>query len=137
MDDRPAAVNAPDGQEPVGWLSASWLLTLVMVWAINGVVVKVAVEGLDLYWAAFLRFLPSIPLVYLFVRRSGAAVRPSGREWPVLALLGVLFFVQIVTFNLGSQLTGLSEALRMPPSGAGSSRSATAGWARSTRRRRW
>ncbi len=85
--------------------TVAWLLVLVVFWAANSVVVKVAVRDFSPFWAAFLRFTPSVPVVLWLMLRSG--VKPSVPRKHVLEmlLLGTLMYVQIFLFNYGSQHT--------------------------------
>ena len=56
------------GQAPLGIATYLWLLLMVLLWATNAVVVKIVIRDIPSCWAAFLRFAPALPFIFLFVR---------------------------------------------------------------------
>ena len=80
-------------------------LFVIFVWSSNSVIVKITVSDIPPIWAAFLRFLPTLPFIYLFIRKYGAGIRVHLREFAVISMSGGIMFLQIFTFNLGARYT--------------------------------
>jgi drug/metabolite transporter (DMT)-like permease len=93
------------GQETLEIKSLILMIFVVIVWSSNSVVVKMAVKDIPPFWAAFLRFSPTLPFVYLFIRRFGSGIRITRSELFRISILGLMMFFQIYLFNLGSQFT--------------------------------
>jgi drug/metabolite transporter (DMT)-like permease len=95
----------PDGQAPIGPASIAWLSVLTILWSFNSVAIKLIVADIPPFYAAFLRFAPSIVLIgiFLFIIRVG--IKVTIREFFLVSLVGVLMGFQIFTFNLGSMFT--------------------------------
>lgn len=100
-----APPQAATGHEPIGFLTFSWLLLLMVLWATNGVVVKITVRDIPPLWAAFLRFGSALPFIAIFIRLNGTGFLLTAKEFMQVFLLAVLMVFQIYTFNLGSQFT--------------------------------
>jgi len=93
------------GQAPIEAGTLLWLALLVLLWGTNAVVVKIAVRDIPPLWAAFLRFLPALPFIFIFIRLNGGGVRLKRKEILLVALAGLLDTAQIFTFYYGSQFT--------------------------------
>jgi len=93
------------GQLPITSGVYLWLLAVMILWASNTVVVKIAVRDIEPFWAAFLRFGMALPFMALFVKRHGAGFLLTGRQWFQVGLLAVLFVTQIFLLNVGSRFT--------------------------------
>lgn len=76
-----------------------------ILWGGNPVAVKYSLLVFPPLWTAFFRFLIAIVCVGIWARMRGVAIWPARHEWPVLALIGALFTVQIATMNIGFDLT--------------------------------
>ena len=99
------AGTAVAGQMPMTAGVCLWMLVIMVTWASNAVVVKIAVRDVPPFWAAFLRFGFALPFMGLFIGRRTDGLGLVGREWLQVGLLAFLFVSQIFLFNLGSQFT--------------------------------
>lgn len=81
------------------------VMLVIIIWASNAVVVKITVSGIPPFWAAFLRFFPTLPFIYLFIRQFGEGIRINREEFGRIATLAVIMFFQIFLFNLGAMYT--------------------------------
>jgi drug/metabolite transporter (DMT)-like permease len=98
--------SLPDkGQEPIGTRSIAWLSLLTLIWVFNSVAIKIIVADIKPFFAALLRFAPSVVLIgiFLWVRKIG--IRISLKQFFLVSLVGLLMGLQIFTFNLGSVYT--------------------------------
>ena len=68
------------GQAPLSAAAMTWILTLILLWAGNSVIVKVVVRDIPPFWAALLRFGASLPFVTAFVLWRRAPLRPNAAE---------------------------------------------------------
>jgi drug/metabolite transporter (DMT)-like permease len=93
------------GHEPIRFVTISWLLLLMVLWATNAVVVKIAVRDIPPLWAAFLRFGSALPFIATFIKLNGTGFSLTAKEFLQVFLLALLMVFQIYTFNLGSQFT--------------------------------
>jgi len=102
-------MTAPDqslpGQEPITTYTLFWLFLLIILWATNAVVVKIAVRDIPPLWAAFLRFFPALPFIALFIKWNGSGFSVTGKDVLRISILAFLMVFQIYSFNLGSQYT--------------------------------
>jgi drug/metabolite transporter (DMT)-like permease len=106
----PLSVAAPQplpvkGQRPLTTGIYFWLFAVIVMWASNTVVVKIALQDLPPFWAAFLRFGPALPFLAVFIWFQGDGFRLRGHQWAQVFLLALLFVSQIYLFNLGSRYT--------------------------------
>ena len=101
-------MNDSDRIDAAG-LSAATLCCFL--WGGNAVAAKYAISdsGVPPIGGAGIRFLISLPVVFLFCRRAGASWRVEPRYWWLLGVHGLLTAVQIGSFNWG---TSHSEAGR-------------------------
>ncbi|MEJ2640327.1 MAG: DMT family transporter, partial [Desulfosarcinaceae bacterium] len=97
--------GAPNGQRPLTTGLYLWLFIIVVMWASNAVVVKIALRDLPPFWAASLRFGAALPFLALFIWFQGDGFRLHGRQWGQVLLLALIFVAQIYLFNLGSRYT--------------------------------
>ena len=93
------------GQLPITFPIAFWLILLSSFWATNSVVIKLIVEDIPPYWAAFLRFAGSVPFLAIFVYFAKVDLRTNFKELKWIFLLACLSVLQIGLFNYGSQYT--------------------------------
>jgi len=93
------------GQDPITASTLIWVLLLVFFWACNSVVVKITVRDIPPFWAAFLRFTPALPFIFLFIKWNGSGFFITTKEFFQISVLALLMVVQIFLFNLGSQFT--------------------------------
>lgn len=94
-----------EGQESLKFGNMILIIFVVIVWSSNSVIVKITVSDIPPIWAAFLRFAPTLPFIYLFIRRFGAGINISLREFFRIFMLSWIMFFQIFLFNMGSQYT--------------------------------
>ncbi|MDJ0781459.1 MAG: DMT family transporter [Desulfosarcinaceae bacterium] len=99
------APGIPAGQHPLTAGIYLWLFAVIVMWASNTVVVKIALRDLPPFWAAFLRFGGALPFLAAWIWFKGAGFRLRGRQWIQVFLLALLFVTQIYLFNLGSRYT--------------------------------
>jgi drug/metabolite transporter (DMT)-like permease len=105
LNHQSGSLEAPAGQLPMTSGVYLWVLMIMLIWASNTVVVKIAVRDLPPFWAAFLRFGMALPFMALFIKRQGSGFRLHGRQWLQVGLLALIFVIQIFFLNLGSRFT--------------------------------
>lgn len=66
------------------------LLVLVLIWAVNFSVIKIALDELEPMAFNPLRFVLGSMLLLIVLRRQGAPALPERRDWARLLLLGVI-----------------------------------------------
>lgn len=93
------------GQRPLTAGLYLWLFAVIVMWASNAVVVKIALRDLPPFWAAFLRFGAALPFLAAWIWFQGDGFRLRGRQLGQVFLLALLFVSQIYLFNLGSRYT--------------------------------
>ncbi len=81
-----------------------------MLWGGNPVAVKFSLTTFPPMWTAFFRFVLGIACVCVWAAVTHTRVWPERHEWPWLALLGLLFGVQIGSMNIGFDLSTASTA---------------------------
>lgn len=101
----PAAGQAAAGQLPLTGFIYAWLFLLVILWALNSVVVKIAIKDIPPFYAAFLRFAPALPFVGMFAYWRAGSIRITLGEFRHIFFLGLLMAAQILAFNYGSSFT--------------------------------
>jgi drug/metabolite transporter (DMT)-like permease len=75
------------------------------LWGGNTVAVKFTVPDVPPLACAGVRFALGLPLIALADRLAGASLRPDRDDFGLLFANGVLLFVQIATFNVGTAWT--------------------------------
>jgi drug/metabolite transporter (DMT)-like permease len=100
LDQKPVA-----GYRPMPPSSVIWVLTLVVLWAANAVLVKIVVRDIPPFWAAALRFSMALVIVGVYARMKRVDLKVSFPDLSRIAFLGVLSYLQIFLFNYGSQFT--------------------------------
>ena len=75
------------------------------MWGGNVVGIKVTLEAVAPVWSAFWRLLLGLPTLFIWARMGGVDLKPQPGEWRFLALLGLLFGVQVTLLNLSISLT--------------------------------
>lgn len=95
----------PMGQRPLSTNIYLWLFAIIVMWASNAVVVKIALRDMPPFWAAFFRFGAALPFLATFIWFQGEGFRLHGRQWGQVFLLALIFVSQIYLFNLGSRYT--------------------------------
>jgi drug/metabolite transporter (DMT)-like permease len=106
-------MRAPSGSSrsvPAPALALPWWAVLAaiginLLWGGNVPAVKVGLIALPPLWSGFWRFLLGALCIAAWARLQGIALRPRREEWGGLALLGVLFTVQIALMNIGIRYT--------------------------------
>ncbi len=93
------------GQEALNSFTFSWLLVLVFLWGGNAVAVKVVVKAIPPLWAAFLRFVFTLPFIYWLIRRAGENLRITGTELKRIFILAMIMVAQIFCLHYGSYFT--------------------------------
>lgn len=88
------------------------LLALIVhsLWGGNPVAVKFSLQAFPPLTSAFIRFVLGAACVVLWARWHRIRIWPTRAEWPGLALIGVLFTVQIAAMNIGIHLSSGSIA---------------------------
>lgn len=76
-----------------------------ILWGGNPVAVKYSLLVFPPLWTAFFRFVIAIVCVGMWARLSGVRIWPRSGEWRPLALIALLFTVQIGAMNIGFDLT--------------------------------
>ena len=93
-------------------LHAALLAVFINVlWGGNPVAVKVALEWLPPLWTGFFRFMLGVMTVAVYALWRGIALWPKRSEWPQLAVLAVMFAVQITIMNFGYDMTSASVSV--------------------------
>jgi drug/metabolite transporter (DMT)-like permease len=82
-----------------------FVMLLAAFWGGNTVAIKIGLSGFPPFAAAAVRFSIALPLIGLWAAIRRVRLLPSRREIPALALLGVVFTVQIALINVGTDLT--------------------------------
>lgn len=95
----------PGKLQRVGVASALTALCISAMWGGNIVGIKVTMEAFPPVWSAFWRLLLGLPTLWAWARVGGVDLKPEPDEWRPLALLGVLFGVQVTLLNLSVYLT--------------------------------
>ena len=110
MSGEPAASSEPlsDG---VDWKVALAAFGLSAFWGANVVALKLSLGTFPPLWNAFWRMLAGLPVLYGWVRAQGVSVMPGPGEWPKLAVLGLIFVVQITLLNFGTYFTSAAYAV--------------------------
>jgi len=87
-------------------LSAIALTVLIHVfWGANAVAVKVGLVAVPPLWSGFFRFAIGVLCVLLWARLAHLPVWPRRHEWRPLAVLSLMFTVQIAIMNWGFGMT--------------------------------
>jgi drug/metabolite transporter (DMT)-like permease len=93
------------GAEPVGATAVATAVLMSAMWGANVVGTKIALEAIPPIWNAAWRMALGLPFLLLWARAGGVDLWPDRSQWRPLALLSVLFAVQIMLMNLSIQLT--------------------------------
>jgi drug/metabolite transporter (DMT)-like permease len=96
-----------NGQEPIGPGSIVWLSFLTFLWSFNSVAIKIIVADTPPFFAAFLRFAPSVILIGLFLAKHSAA--KVSVFFFVTPILGI--FISMLFLNERFDLCLLAGAL--------------------------
>lgn len=76
-----------------------------VLWGGNPVAVKYSLLVFPPLWTAFFRFTIAVVCVVIWAKMRGVSIWPRSGEWRPLALIAVLFTVQIGAMNIGFDLT--------------------------------
>jgi len=90
------------GQDSITPPVAVWIISLVIGWALNSVLVKFVTDEMPVFLAAFTRFALTLPIAAGFALLRGNGLRLPPRGLLAGAVLGALSFVQISLFHWGS-----------------------------------
>ena len=102
---RPATPPSPAGAQTFPWSAIAFAVVLNALWGANVPAVKVALVAVPPLWMGFWRFLLGALCIAAWSLLNGIRMRPPREEWGALALLGVLFTVQIGLMNVGIRFT--------------------------------
>lgn len=80
-------------------------LLIHALWGGNPVAVKLGLAAFPPLWSGFLRFALGCACVALWAALARIPLRPPREEWPAMAVLGVLFTLQIALMNFGFAAT--------------------------------
>ncbi len=98
------------GNERIGLGAGALALLASFLWGGNQIAIKAGLDGIPAIAMAGLRFAIGLAIVIAAARLSGVSVRMQpGRLWGHVGL-GVLFVVQIVALNGGTQYTNASRS---------------------------
>ncbi|MBN2532812.1 MAG: DMT family transporter [Spirochaetales bacterium] len=97
--------DTTESQKPLSPGSVIWVLTLVISWAINTILVKVVIRDIPPVSAAFIRFLPATIIMIVFLCLKKISLKVTWKELGLISILGVISALQIFTFNTGAQFT--------------------------------
>lgn len=75
------------------------------LWGGNPVAVKLGLVAFPPLWSGFLRFALGCACVALWAALARIPLRPPKEEWPAMAVLGLLFTLQIALMNFGFAAT--------------------------------
>jgi drug/metabolite transporter (DMT)-like permease len=82
-----------------------------MLWGGNVIGIKAGLETFPPFWSAFWRMLLGLPVLLIWAGIEKAPLQPSRRDVQPLALLGVLFAVQISLLNFGTEFSSPAYAV--------------------------
>lgn len=91
--------------EPIGFSSTLLAIVVSVLWAGNVVSIRIGVDSVPPIWSAFWRMSLGVVFVALWAWRQGVPIRPTRKEYLPLAILGVLFTVQIALLNSATEMT--------------------------------
>ena len=96
--------------EPLGPQAASIAVLAALLWGGNAVFIKMGLQGVPPLAMALFRFALGTGVVVIAVIVAGVSLRLRPEERPGMALLGVIFVLQIVLLNFGTQYTTASRS---------------------------
>ena len=94
----------------VPWRAVALGVFIHILWGGNYVAVKFGLLVFPPLWSAFWRFLLGAVCLIVWARLKRVSVWPERGEWRALAMLAVLFGVQIPLMNLGIQFATAAMA---------------------------
>jgi drug/metabolite transporter (DMT)-like permease len=97
--------------EHIGWSSALTALLVSALWGGNVIALKIGLATVPPLWSAFWRFLTGVVAVALWAKAAGIPLKPEPGERRPLAILGLLFTLQITGLNLGVNATSPAYAV--------------------------
>ena len=86
-------------------------LAISIVWGGNVVALKISLDTFGPFWSAFWRMVASVTVVSLWGWSQSIPLLPPKGERGLLAVLGVLFVVQIAAMNHGVSWTSPAYAV--------------------------
>jgi drug/metabolite transporter (DMT)-like permease len=101
----------PKSPQPLGWRSAAVAFGVCVARGGNQVALKMALTGFAPLWTAFGRMVVAALTVLALSRRERIALAPRPGEVRPLALLGLLFTLQIGILHWGADLTSPAYAV--------------------------
>lgn len=93
------------GQEPIHSFTILWLIILVFLWGGNAAAVKVVIREIPPFWAAFFRFVFTLPFIFWLIRRAGKNLRITWQEFKRIFILAMIMVAQIFCLHYGSYHT--------------------------------
>lgn len=97
--------------EEIGWSSAMIALFVSALWGGNVIALKIGLATVPPLWSAFWRFLSGLVAVVIWAKFSGIRMMPEPGEARSLAILGLMFTLQITGLNLGVNATSPAYAV--------------------------
>jgi drug/metabolite transporter (DMT)-like permease len=105
-----SAFTAPERQYAMDGFAVGTMTFLTLVWGLNTVTSKVAVNGLDPMFLSFLRAVISMVALYAWCRYRGITIFVPDGQLLSGSLVGLLFGVEFVLIYLSLDLTSASRA---------------------------
>ena len=100
-----------DGHRSLTPQAVAAVLLLCVLWGGLLVSVKVALDGVPPILLAVFRFITGAAGILVWARITGVELYPPREERGPLVIIGLVMFAQIVTMNVGTQLTSASHAV--------------------------
>lgn len=82
---------------------------LCILFGANAVAIKISLAGLGVFTVAGIRFGLAAVVIYFWALLTGKPIRINLRQFRLLAILGVIFYVQLSFFYLGLSRTTASH----------------------------
>ncbi|MEE2710316.1 MAG: DMT family transporter [Gemmatimonadota bacterium] len=101
----------PDGNRSLTPQAVAAVLLLCVLWGGLLVSIKVALDGVPPILLAVFRFIIGAASILIWARITGIELYPPREERGPLIIIGLVMFAQIVTMNIGTQLTSGSHAV--------------------------
>ncbi len=89
--------------------AAVFTIFLCILFGANAVAIKISLAGLGVFTTDAVRFGVAALVIYLWAQLTGKPIRINLRQFLQLAVLGVVFFVQLSMFYLGLARTTASH----------------------------
>lgn len=101
----------PDGNRSLTPQAVTAVLLLCVLWGGLLVSIKVALDGVPPILLAVFRFITGAASILIWARITRIELYPPREERGPLVIIGLVMFAQIVTMNIGTQVTSGSHAV--------------------------